>query len=63
MKVSPTKKLYRTNILSKSLRPVVKMENVTVNNLLRATYANLLKQKKIEEKNDESDDNEDEKNA
>jgi hypothetical protein len=60
-KVSPTKKLYRTNILSKSLRPVVKMENVTVNNLLRATYANLLKQKKIEEKNDESDDNEDEK--
>ena len=56
-KVSPNKKLYRTNILSKSLRPVVKMENVTVNNILRATYAKLLKQKKIEEKNDESDDN------
>jgi hypothetical protein len=60
-KVSPTKKLYRTNILSKSLRPVVKMENVTVNNVLRATYAKLLKQKKIEEKYDESDDNETEK--
>jgi hypothetical protein len=60
-KVSPTKKLYRTNILSKSLRPVVKMENVTVNNILRATYDKLLKQKKIEEKYDESDDNETEK--
>jgi hypothetical protein len=60
-KVSPTKKLYRTNILSKSLRPVVKMENVTVNNILRSTYAKLLKQKKIEEKYDESDDNETEK--
>ena len=59
-KVSPNKKLYRTNILSKSLRPVVKMENVTVNNILRATYAKLLKQKKIEEKNDESDDNDNE---
>ena len=59
-KVFPNKKLYRTNILSKSLRPVVKMENVTVNNILRATYAKLLKQKKIEEKNDESDDNDNE---
>lgn len=60
-KASPTKKLYRTTILSKSLRPVVKMENVTVNNMLRATYGKLLKQKKIEEKNDENDENEDEK--
>jgi len=60
-KVSPNKRLYRSNILSKSLRPVVKMENVTVNNMLRATYSKLLKQKIIEEKNDESDDNENEK--
>ena len=60
-KVSPTKKIYRTNILSKSLRPVVKMENVTINNILRSTYAKLLKQNKIKEKYDESDDNETEK--
>jgi hypothetical protein len=60
-KVSPTKKLYRTNILSKSLRPVVKLENVTVNNILRSTYAKLLKQKKIEERYDDSDDNETDK--
>lgn len=39
--------------LSKSLRPIEKMENITVNNMLKATYPVLIEQKKIVEQSDE----------
>ena len=39
--------------IRKSLRPVEKIENITVNNMLKVTYPVLIEQKKIDEQSDE----------